>query len=89
VRELENLVHRAVVLTRGPVLSTSDFPLLGRLRQEDRATPTGFVERVAEFERALIMEALAQANGVQTHAARALGISERHLRYKLKKMQTE
>ncbi|MHB1310741.1 MAG: sigma-54-dependent transcriptional regulator [Gemmatimonadaceae bacterium] len=87
VRELENLVHRAVVLSRGPILSTSDFPLhLGRLKAEDRAAPTGLLEQVAEFERALIVEALDEAHGVQTHAARALGISERHLRYKLKKM---
>jgi two-component system NtrC family response regulator len=87
VRELENLVHRAVVLSRGPVLSTSDFPLhLGRLKPEERALPTGLLERVSEFERALIVEALDRANGVQTHAAEALGISERHLRYKLKKL---
>ncbi len=87
VRELENLVHRAVVLSRGPVLSTSDFPLhLGRLKPEDRASPTGLLERVSEFERALIVEALDRANGVQTRAAEALGISERHLRYKLKKL---
>ncbi len=87
VRELENLVHRAVVLSRGSTLSTSDFPLhLGRLKAEDHAAPTGFTEQVAEFERALIVAALERANGVQTHAARSLGISERHLRYKLKKM---
>ena len=33
----------------------------------------------------LMLEALAQAAGVQTRAARALGMSERHLRYKLQK----
>ncbi|MEI8081829.1 MAG: helix-turn-helix domain-containing protein, partial [Actinomycetes bacterium] len=86
VRELENLVHRAVVLTRGQLLSTPDFPIhLGRLKAEDRAAPTGFVERVSEFERALIVEALERADGIQTRAARDLGMSERHLRYKLKK----
>jgi transcriptional regulator with GAF, ATPase, and Fis domain len=44
-------------------------------------------ERVAEFERALIVEALEHSEGVQTRAARALGMSERHLRYKLTKYQ--
>ena len=37
------------------------------------------------FERALIVDALARAGGVQTRAAALLGMSERHLRYKLKK----
>ena len=90
VRELENLMHRAVVLTRGPVLSSGDFPIhVGRLRAEDGGEPKTFVERVSEFERALILEALHRADGVQTRAARQLGMSERHLRYKLKKYSLE
>ena len=86
VRELENLVHRAVVLSRGPLLTTSDLPghVLG-LAPEPATEPAGFVDRVDAFERKLIVDALAQAGGVQTHAARLLGMSERHLRYKLKK----
>jgi len=86
VRELENLVHRAVVLARAPLLTVADFPVhVGRLRQESGADPQTFTERVAAFERALIVEALEKADGVQTRAARDLGMSERHLRYKLKK----
>ena len=86
VRELENLMHRAVVLARGPLLSTADFPIhLGQLKGEGRDAPASFVDRVSEFERALIVDALARAGGVQTRAAALLGMSERHLRYKLKK----
>jgi two-component system NtrC family response regulator len=86
VRELENLVHRAVVLSRGEVVTTSDLPLhLGRLESEGQPPPRTFTERVAAFERALIVEAMAGASGVQTRAARALGMTERHLRYKLQK----
>ena len=87
VRELENLVHRAVVLARGEVVSSSDLPLhLRGLAPEVDATAAGaFTERVEAFEKALILEALEKAGGVQTRAASALGISERHLRYKLKK----
>ena len=86
VRELENLVHRAVVLARHAVLTTTDFPIhIGQLRGEASDTPASFVERVGEFERALIVEALGRAGGVQTRAAALLGMSERHLRYKLKK----
>jgi two-component system NtrC family response regulator len=86
VRELENLMHRAMVLARGPLLSTADFPIhLGQLKGESRETPASFVDRVSEFERALIVDALARSGGVQTRAAALLGMSERHLRYKLKK----
>ncbi len=86
VRELENLVHRAVVLARGEVVGTSDLPLhlLGLAPELSSAAGT-FTERVEAFERALIHEALEKSGGVQTRAAAALGISERHLRYKLKK----
>jgi two-component system NtrC family response regulator len=90
VRELENLVHRAVVLARGKILTSADFPIhVGRLRTEETSEPKSFVERVSEFERALILEALQRADGVQTRAARQLGMSERHLRYKLKKYGLE
>jgi two-component system NtrC family response regulator len=87
VRELENLVHRAVVLARGRTLTTADLPIrVARMKADGRVeAATTFVERVAEFERALIVEALDRAGGVQTRAARALGMSERHLRYKLRK----
>jgi two-component system NtrC family response regulator len=87
VRELENLVHRAVVLARERTLTTADLPIrLARMKADGHAeAATTFVERVAEFERALIVEALDRAGGVQTRAARALGMSERHLRYKLRK----
>jgi len=86
VRELENLVHRAVVLARGETITTADLPLhLAGLEPERKGEPLGFAERVRAFERALIFEALDKAGGVQTRAAASLGMSERHLRYKLKK----
>jgi len=92
VRELENLIHRAVVLARGQTLTVADLPIrMARLKAGTKGGEgselTTFVERVAEFERALIVEALDRADGVQTRAARALGMSERHLRYKLRKYQ--
>jgi len=87
VRELENLVHRAVVLARDEVVATSDLPLhLGDLRPEGKGDHAAtFTERVKAFEKALILEALGRSDGVQTRAAASLGMTERHLRYKLKK----
>jgi DNA-binding NtrC family response regulator len=75
-----------VVLTRGASITRSDLPVhLGELKPEDSGASGSLVERLAEFERALIVEALGQADGVQTRAAKALGISERHLRYRMRK----
>lgn len=48
-------------------------------------TGAGLVAAVEGLERRVIREALARANGTQTRAAELLGISERVLRYKLKK----
>jgi L-lactate dehydrogenase complex protein LldF len=76
-------IHVAIV----GMITTADLPV--RVSQAHvTGQPTeaaSFVDRVTEFERALIVEALDHANGVQTRAARALGMSERHLRYKLQK----
>jgi DNA-binding NtrC family response regulator len=86
VRELENLIHRAAVLARGPDLTTAELPAhVAGLLPESKAAPGSLVERLAAFERALLVEALDDAGGVQTRAAQALGISERHLRYRLRK----
>ena len=87
VRELENIMHRAVVLSRGPLITTADLPLqVGELKAEEPAAEgASLVARMAALERALLTEALTKAGGVQTRAARALGMSERHLRYRLRK----
>jgi two-component system NtrC family response regulator len=86
VRELENLIHRAVVLARGPMITVADLPLhLGELGSEAAGASGSLVQRLAAFERGLLRRALSEAGGVQTRAARTLGISERHLRYRLRK----
>ena len=84
VRELENIVERAVVLTRDDVIGLADLPLAAG-EPEAAADEPGLPARVEGLERRMIGEALARAAGVQTRAAQALGISERALRYKLRK----
>jgi two-component system NtrC family response regulator len=85
IRELENIIQRALALARGPLIGTADLPgyVVGLGNEE----PAGgsLVEQVQRLERRLILDALAQSHGVQTRAAGLLGISERHLRYKLQK----
>jgi two-component system NtrC family response regulator len=85
VRELENLIERAVVLTRDDVIGAADLPLTLQEPVADTAEAAGLTTAVEALERRMIREALAQADGVQTRAAETLAISERVLRYKLKK----
>jgi two-component system NtrC family response regulator len=90
VRELENIVERAVVLCRGETLSIQDLPLNLREGKEEAALERIRESRnlpaaLEEVERQMIAEALEKNRGVQTKAAGDLGISERVLRYKIKK----
>jgi DNA-binding NtrC family response regulator len=90
VRELENLIERAVVLCRGEVITTQDLPFhLQEGPSEKQWEVSGktktLPDSLEEIERDLIVKALHQHQGVQTRAAESLGISERVLRYKIKK----
>jgi DNA-binding NtrC family response regulator len=85
VRELENLIERAVVLTRDEIIGIADLPLTLHDPAPEPAAAPGLETAVEALERRMIREALARASGVQTRAAEWLGISERVLRYKLKK----
>ena len=85
VRELENLIERAVVLTRDDVIDLTDLPLTLEAQAAESESGAGLVAAVEGLERRMIREALAKADGIQTRAAELLGIGERVLRYKLKK----
>jgi two-component system NtrC family response regulator len=90
VRELENLIERAVVLCRDQVITSRDLPFhLKEARSEGAPippdSPLTLPEQVEALEKQLIQRALGEAEGVQTRAAEILGISERVLRYKLQK----
>jgi two-component system NtrC family response regulator len=83
VRELENLIERAVVLTRDDVIGSSDLPLTVQDHEVEGDRETNLAVAVEGLERRMIREALARSDGVQTRAAELLGMSERALRYKL------
>jgi two-component system NtrC family response regulator len=87
VRELENIIQRASALARTSLIGTADLPnyVIGLGSEPPADDSASLPAQVARLERRLIVDALAQAGGVQTRAARLLGISERHLRYKLRK----
>ncbi|MEW6749402.1 MAG: sigma-54 dependent transcriptional regulator [Candidatus Latescibacterota bacterium] len=84
VRELQNVMERAVVMARGEVVTAADLP--AEMGAGPAASGSGsLTEQVESLERAAIAGALEQAGGVQSRAAGLLGITERNLRYKLRK----
>ena len=96
VRELENTMHRAVLLARGPAIGPEAVMLSsltvgdGEAGNATIASKLGLVGRtVADVERDLILETLNHCLGNRTHAANVLGISIRTLRNKLQQYRQE
>ena len=85
VRELENVIERAVVVCRGPVIQDRHLPRAVREPADDTQQLT-LLEAVRRLERQMIEEALRTAAGNVTAAARALGATERVVRYKARKL---
>jgi two-component system NtrC family response regulator len=91
VRELENIVERAVLLCRGGVIDLEDLSVTTRPvpRSSDAPLTAPLPEVLEAIERQAIRAALERHGGIQTRAADELGISERVLRYKMKKYGLE
>jgi two-component system NtrC family response regulator len=89
VRELENIIERAVVLTREKIITLNDLPInIKGFKEEKSIAMSGegtLTEQVEALEKQLIYDALQESGGNQTKAGKLLGITERNLRYKLKK----
>ncbi|MGE5542609.1 MAG: sigma 54-interacting transcriptional regulator, partial [Bacillota bacterium] len=87
VRELENLIERAVALAEGDVIRVRDLP--AHLFERDSAVSGNYLLRVSlgesldEVEKRVIMATLKRLNGSRKETCRVLGISERGLRNKL------
>jgi DNA-binding NtrC family response regulator len=94
VRELENAVERAVLLTRTAYIQPDDLPEAMQLSAHGEeitgdaiSLPLGgsLPDTVERLERAMVANALRDSNGNQTQAARSMGISEKSVRDRLKK----
>ncbi|HEY2405849.1 MAG TPA: sigma-54 dependent transcriptional regulator [Polyangiaceae bacterium] len=94
VRELENVMERAVALAGSRVIGLGDFPqelsgtaggsgvVLGELPEAG----CHLDEVINELERRLLISALERTGGVRTAAAKLLGITFRSMRYRLSKL---
>ena len=97
VRELENVVERAVTLAGSSRIGLGDLPealsgLSGAPSPRLLELPSGgcnLDEVLGEVERRLLLQALERAGGVRTQAAKLLGITFRSLRYRLEKQSLE
>ncbi len=85
VRELENIIERAIVLSREEYITKADIPTFSD-SEKNLPSMEGSMDNVVEtIEKRMIIEALTNNGWIQTKAASQLGISERMLRYKMKK----
>ena len=88
VRELENCIERAVLLAAGDSIEIIHLPpSLQISRRGGERNESGRFDAVLESqESSLIIQALKEAHGNQSQAARILGTTKRIIQYKIKKL---
>jgi len=96
IRELENMLERAVVLCEGSVITVEELPQeLFFIQEDDEPEPAGapehgsLVERTDKLESEMIQAALERFRWNKTKAAEHLGLKRTTLQYKIKKYGLE
>ena len=95
IRELQHVLEGAMVLSDGVILPEHLPPAVQRGGKTAAAGDTAPVvtgsldEALEEWERRAILDALQKAHGVQARAAKILGITERSLWYRVKKLKIQ
>ncbi len=92
IRELENVIERAMILRQGSMIDVIDLQLDGMTFEQtnvEKRPVTVSGPDLRSQEQALILKTLASVNGNRKRAAETLGISQRTLRYKLARMRDE
>lgn len=95
VRELENILERAMTLCEGNLIEHSDLRLNGLSDKATGQPGNASVEEIGleayleGIERELLLQAIDKSHHNKTAAARSLGITFRALRYRLKKLGLE
>ena len=92
VRELENVIERAVALSRERVIQLESLPPAilhpAAPSRAPRIPPEGvdLDALMDDYERSLMLEALIPAKGIRKRAAQLLGITFRSFRYRCEKL---
>jgi Nif-specific regulatory protein len=90
IRELENCIERAVLLTTNGVIYGHHLPLVLQTADDKNMFAQSRLEAsLAALEREMIVDALRTARGNGTRAAQALGISERLIRLRIAKYRID
>jgi len=92
VRELENMLERAVTLCTTGTISEADLHMRSSASSNEEApsfTSTYLGNQVEQVQRQAILEALEKTRYNKTAAAKLLGLSFRQLRYRIKKLNIE
>jgi DNA-binding NtrC family response regulator len=95
IRELQHVLEGAMVLSDGVILPEHLPPAVQRGGKPGAAGETSPVmtgsldEALEDWERRAILDALQKAHGVQARAAKLLGITERSLWYRVKKLKIQ
>lgn len=91
IRELENIIQRAIILSRAVIITENDIQINLESYQstfyflEQNVPITELNRYVENIERQMIEKALRACGGKQSKAAELLNIPERTLRYKMPK----
>lgn len=88
VRELRNLMERAVIMGSGGVLTGADLPLTN-VADEPAAAKSEEIVPLDQVEFMMVQRALRASNGNQSAAARLLQVSRDQLRYRVKRYREE
>ncbi|MBI4634273.1 MAG: sigma 54-interacting transcriptional regulator [Deltaproteobacteria bacterium] len=88
VRELENCIERAVLLAAGDSIDSIHLPpsLQMKTKEGGKKEQSKLNTVIEAQERALITDALKEAQGNQTRAAKMLGTTKRIIQYKIRKL---
>ena len=92
VRELQHAVERGVLVCDGEEIRPEDLPpavLRGQAAPAKADEGGGLIETVERLERSMILAALDKHGWVKSRAARALGVTERILSYKMTNLGIE
>lgn len=90
VRELENIIERALALLSGEQIDAADLNLAPPRRSADSVPDAGSValqDYLDEVERKVIVEALQKTGFNRTAAAKLLGVTFRSLRYRMQRLE--
>jgi transcriptional regulator with PAS, ATPase and Fis domain len=90
IRELQNCIERSIIVAKSGVVDVGDLPPYLFRQREDRVDggriPPALDDELERIERRFILMALQKTQGIQVKAADLLGISERSLWHRIKKL---